>query len=181
MVTQSLYLWEKRRSRADNISAVVAFFDDEFENTTFIEEEEVADTDICSSNEEDTPPMINVDSDASLVRQLAFEKVNSAAGRSDGLSLGLLSQGKRKNEDTVFNDDGRKVKNARVNSTEDINECSIVTVLSSESLYGLQLDEDLGFADDESDDATTDKHRKSILRSQFQNTILENVPIQSAK
>jgi len=43
---------------------------------------------------------------------------------------------------------------SQLNSTrsmEDSHQCKVITVLNNETLYDLQSDEDLGFADDESD------------------------------
>ena len=187
LIKESLQLWQKKRSRADNVTAVVAFFDDEFK-----EFEECADTDICSGNEEDTPPMINANSNTSLVRQMAFstkfpsdtcELELNKTEVSEGVPLELVSQGKRKNENAASPGYQKKLKTT-LNSPvilEDSHQSNIITVLSTESLHELQLDEDLGFADDESDDPPSSTDEKIMSHKLGSNSIYKVPVVQGAK
>lgn len=185
LVNKSLSLWQRKRSRADNISAVVAFFDSELEAcapgpTT----EEEADTDALVSDNDDTPPMSKENSSSSLVRQLAFhnpadfnkppvslkpvidekpEKNFNTTEDSTTSITDVNNQGKRKIGDSTNEESNqKKLRTASpvASVSEDSHQCNVITVLSPESLYELQLDEDLGFADDESDENQA-KNRRS--------------------
>ncbi|XP_057295372.1 protein phosphatase 1D-like [Hydractinia symbiolongicarpus] len=192
LINETINLWHKKRSRADNISAIVAFLDDEFDaccepSTTLINEDE-ADTDVISDVDDDTPPMSKSSSTFSLVRQIAFqgahtispkvslddvsEKLktssNEIAASSDQdieISSTPDASGKRK-IDAQDNRSEKKVRTTLAGTpsaiTEDSHQCHIITVLSSESLCDLQLDEDLGLADDESDDYNTTTIRNPL-------------------
>ena len=75
MVEDSLRIWQQNRHRADNISAIVVFLDDEFlpqssddEDTESIASSE-ADT-VIITRDDDTPPMSGSENLSSLVRQI---------------------------------------------------------------------------------------------------------------
>ena len=89
---KTLGLWCSKRTRADNVTAIVAFFDngftsEQYESDTSDDMEQVLDAaDIVEEDEEDTP----VDSDSnsklpetnpSLVRKLAFRRFDSNEGK----------------------------------------------------------------------------------------------------
>jgi len=189
LIKTSLSLWQKKRSRADNISAIVVFFDQEYcENDVESElhdatEEEIdscAETDIISGNEDDTPPMVKSITNGPLVRQPAFHNEKELAEKlkfdvnvtpnSDQIEAFKNENcclSKRKNTEFLSLNNQKKLKTSSpvinppivldasplnsTTSTEDSHQCKVITVLSTETLYDLQLDEDLGFADDESD------------------------------
>lgn len=198
LVEESLRLWQKRRARADNISAVVVFLDNEFKTWTDTDNESVAsseaDTVIISNGEDYTPPMSMGDASSmnTLVRQLALPyhgKMSSSASgdssssnscsaeqkqqqrpESDKLpSPGKLPQDvvtigttthcptKRKiNEDKSTVPPTKQRKSRSVSpptlSSEESHQSSMITVLSTESLYSLQLDENLAFDDSSASD-----------------------------
>ena len=167
-------MWHKRRSRADNISVIVAFFDDEFGpseeteqlNGSDAEDTEAADTDPADTDDcpHETPQESNEGCDIKLCRQLSFrnetnplkidspphEVVPSVPITNDANEV--CSLGKRKNDDTSCSSNQKKVKTLATRQPEGGNVCNVVTDISSESLCDLQLDDELGFADDESDE-----------------------------
>ena len=87
MVEDSLSIWQQNRHRADNISAIVVFLDDEFlpetsddEDTDSIASSE-ADT-VIISRDDDTPPMSGSENLSSLVRQIALPFAGMKKGDS---------------------------------------------------------------------------------------------------
>lgn len=167
-----------KRSRADNVSAIVVFLDDEFSDVISDDSDSVtslADTVIVTNEEEDdTPPMSACDGEMnSLVRQLALPYSGSSS-KSPGHTLDKrniedttppsdeknksleLCTSKRKiiaeNESSVPPYKLRKVRPispvSPVACSEESHQCNVITVLSTESLYGLQLDENLDDVDD---------------------------------
>ena len=160
-------MWQKRRSRADNISVIVAFLDDEFGatvdneliNTSDVEDTECPSTDECP---DETPQESNDGCDIKLCRQISFRsETNPLKNSSPPADIAppptnndaneVCSLGKRKNDDTSCSSNQKKVKTLPARQPE---VCNVVTDLSSESLCDLQLDDELGFADDESDEIT---------------------------
>ena len=174
---ESLNIWQRKRARADNISAIVVFLDDEFKTWSDDEDNESisseADTVIMTNGEDDTPPMSSSENLSSLVRQIALPFSPSARPSSSDTSGTSTcneienieetetrgeesSSQKRKLRDST-NELASKAKKARTIVTppqaivEDSHQCNVITVLSAESLVDLQLDEDLGFVDEDSD------------------------------
>ena len=95
-----MHIWQRNRHRADNISAIVVFLDDEFlpeedadneddEDTVSIASSE-ADTVIMSGQENDTPPMSGSEHLSSLVRQIGLP-FNNQSERSRKLSASKSS------------------------------------------------------------------------------------------
>ncbi|XP_066922712.1 protein phosphatase 1D-like [Clytia hemisphaerica] len=192
LVDESLSIWQRKRARADNISAIVVFLDDEFlpkveeDNDSVSIASSEADTVIIAHGDDDTPPMMsNCSANLnSLVRQIALpsfsnkeeenkkkSKVVSPSTSSGLSSCGEDSEGK---EEDVNQHNKRKLlhseesssqcKRARTscmspsplnNESEDSHQCnSMITVLSAESLVHLQLDQDLGFVDEETNSSS---------------------------
>lgn len=184
-------LWQKRRARADNISAIVVFLDDEFKSSNHHDDDDnesvassEADTDIVCNGEDDTPPMVMAENSINtLVRQLALpyggnrsdsgcgsssiDEVSGMKSTKDELSTTSphahhrtdQCSSKRKIGDDCSNSSVPPSKQRKSGScsppsgtTEESHQCNVITVLSTESLYGLQLDESLEFVD-ESDDS----------------------------
>lgn len=94
LVQKSLGLWQARRSRADNITAIVAFLDEDIPNNSDSDSEgsieQYVDTDTIADTEEeenDTPtdmPAVLKRTDSNnmaMVRQLAFRKFDSSSGK----------------------------------------------------------------------------------------------------
>lgn len=174
LLNESLEMWQKRRSRADNISVIVAFFDDEFGANVDSEridvsdvEERVsdADTDVVDTDEcpDETPQESNDTCDVKMCRQIAFRdesnpiKLPPVSPPHETIQTNdvneVCSLGKRKNDDTTCSSHQKKVKTSSMQ--QDGHVCNVVTDISSESLCDLQLDDELGFADDESDEIST--------------------------
>lgn len=161
-------MWQKRRSRADNISVIVAFLDDEFGASPEDNYASDADTDVVSASEDDTPPLIN--DNIRLVRQLAFQEENSenkiescpmvipvtsSSNNVESVNINDVVEpsslgGKRKIDDNLCAGNQKKVRTVPT-TVQNGTICNVVTDLSSESLCDLQLDDELGFADDESE------------------------------
>jgi len=95
LVEDSLSIWQQNRHRADNISAIVVFLDDEFlpessddEDTDSIASSE-ADT-VIITRDDDTPPMSGSENLSSLVRQIALpfgvtKKGDSSSSSTSGV------------------------------------------------------------------------------------------------
>ena len=201
LIKSSLSLWQKKRARADNISSIVVFFDNEFVESNkgvgcvsdeTLKEANCTDTDLASDTE-DTPPLDKSFGKAmpSLKRQLPLS-FNKEGPRklSDKSNIGSqqLRQTKQRGENskTLTETVQHKRKSVELNTlncskkkfrtspnksllkTEDSHQCKVITALSSESLNGLQMDPDLGFADDESDHGIIDTEMKpSNLHSEI--------------
>lgn len=211
MVEESLQLWQRRRARADNISAIVVFLDDEFKTWADDDDNESvasseADTIIASNGEDDTPPMsMGENSINTLVRQLALpysgnhsessesECSSSGSGVSSrkGSSQKCTTTGSSHQQSTAVEalplstasncSSKRKIKEESNTvpptkqrkktrgasppdvTSEESHQCNVITVLSTESLYGLQLDENLA-ADfvDESDESEIGSSDSSV-------------------
>ena len=160
-------MWQKRRSRADNVSVIVAFLDDEFGAPEPGTEQRAAEADTESDTEavdaeefpDETPQESSEGGDMKLCRQLSFRSETNPLKISSPPSelvpavpltndaIEVCSLGKRKNDDTSCSSNQQK----KVKTLPD-GVCTVVTDLSSESLCDLQLDDELGFADDESDE-----------------------------
>ena len=201
LIKSSLSLWQKKRARADNISSIVVFFDNEFVESNkgvgcvsdeTLKEANCTDTD-QASDAEDTPPLDKSFGRTmpSLKRQLPLS-FNKEVPRklSDKSNIGShqLRQTKQRGENSKILTETvqHKRKSVELNTvncskkkfrtspskpllnSEDSHQCKVITALSSESLNGLQMDPDLGFADDESDHGIIDTEMKpSNLHSEI--------------
>ncbi|XP_065663465.1 protein phosphatase 1D [Hydra vulgaris] len=149
LCNQSLEFWKKRRSRADNISAVVLFFDEEFGSCDPLYYDSENST-LSLEDGEDTPPLFDALPPV-LVRNLDFQEIPLSARLPvkilSGSSQKRNYKHKRKHED---DHKGSKLKYVKIGVDDNIK-----TDVSPESLNELQLDE--MFADDENEDASSAK------------------------
>lgn len=186
LVDESLSIWQRKRARADNISVIVVFLDDEFKTWSEDDDNESvasseADTVIMTNGEDDTPPMSSSENLSSLVRQIALPFSPSVRATSPDV-LGSSSRDENRNNDVTDTREeekfqkrklrdgdselASKAKKARIeigaplSIVEDSHQCNMITVLSAESLVDLQLDEDLGFVDEESDCSNKSSNNK---------------------
>ena len=116
MVEDSLRIWQLNRHRADNISAIVVFLDDEFlpqpeeddEDTESVASSE-ADT-IIITRDDDTPPMSGSENLSSLVRQIALP----FGGQSNGTNCtAAITNSSSSTSDISSLDDGEASRSLR--------------------------------------------------------------------
>ena len=159
LCNRSLDLWKKRHSRADNISAVVLFFDEEFGSCDPLYYDSEAST-LSLGDGEDTPPLVD-SLPPVLVRQLDFQDISVSFQTPVKIDSDTLCKKhckhKRKHDEDHRGIRSQNIKYMKLGMNENIR-----TEVSSESLNDLQLDE--MFADDEDEDVSSTKAKNSMLK-----------------
>lgn len=240
LVQKTLGLWQTRRTRADNITAIVVFLDSEFsvlehESDSSEDNEQHATTDVLDMDDEEYTPTLSSatlkvnESNPSLVRKLAFRRFDSNEGKltvktvtkakfsptspplvmstsldqvskvisapKDDPAINTPLQMMASSTESTSMEHTLKRKSADENnschldeepigkkhcigdapqkegeepedlSVSDVDASNLITKVSPESLKELQFDEDLGFADDESDESSCITNKVPMLSS----------------